>query len=231
MAKVDLDIYRSKNEIFTNAFNSIVAKVCLKHEQEKFKTFLLTGCEPKVGTTTIATELAIALSIAGWKTLLLDCDMRKMVKYKRLGDQVKAGLVDYVKGNASLEEITYHTNWKMLDYISSGDIDEDDTLKVIYSNDFGKLFDKLKREYDYVIMDSPSVNSSVDPMILSVKADASIIVCSLDGRNSKYLTKARESLEEDGANIIGVIQNKVEEENYKKYTKDYDYFINKHYVK
>ncbi len=225
-----IELYRCKNKVVNNAFNSVVANICLQHERNNYKSFLLTGCEPWVGTTTMAVELAISLSIAGWKTLLLDCDMRKKAEYKRIGSSITFGLVDYVRGIASEEEITCQTNWSRLDYISSGYMKDSDPLRMIYSHNLELLLSKLREKYDYIIMDVPSINSSVDSLILSVKADATIIIAALDGQNKKYLSDARKKLEKEGANIIGVIQNKVSVNEYKKYTKDYDYFLRKQYL-
>jgi capsular exopolysaccharide synthesis family protein len=225
-----VELYRTKNKVVTNAFNSVVANICLQHERNDYKTFLLTGCEPWVGTTTMSMELAISLSIAGWKTLLLDCDMRKDMEYKAKGSETNYGLVDYVRGIATSEDIICPTNWEGLDYVSSGYMKNDDPLKMLYSHNLQVFIKKRSQEYDYIIMDVPSINASVDSLILSVKADATILVAALDGQNKKYLENARKKLIKEGANVIGVIQNKVDVKEYRKYTKDYDYHLKKQYL-
>lgn len=226
-----ISLYRCNNRIVNDAFDSVVANICLQHEKNNYKSFLLTGCEPGVGTTTISVELAISLSIAGWNTLLLDCDMRKNMKYKRLNEEAIFGLADYVKGTVFENDIIYQTDWKGLDYVPCGIIGNDTPLRMLYSQNMSRLMNTLHSDYDYIIIDVPSINSSVDSHILSVKSDATILIAALDGSSRRYLEDAREHLIKDGANVIGVIQNKVAMNAYKAFTKDYDYFNKKRYLK
>lgn len=225
-----ISLYLCDNKTVNDAFDSTVANICLQHEQKGYKFFLLTGCEPGVGTTTISVELAISLSIAGWKTLLLDCDMRKVKKYKRLNDDTVYGLADYVNGNVMRNEIICHTNWRQLDYISSGAVVNDSPLRMLYSQKMSYLLKELCEEYDYIITDVPSLNSSVDAQILATKADATILVASLDGANKKNLEEARENLDKKGANLIGIIQNKAHIDEYKTFVRNYDYFNDEKYL-
>jgi Mrp family chromosome partitioning ATPase len=101
---------------------------------------------------------------------------------------------------------------------------------MLYANNLQIFIKKSSQEYDYIIMDVPSISASVDSLILSVKADATILVAALDGQNKKYLENARKKLIKEGANVIGVIQNKVDVKEYRKYTKDYDYHLKKQYL-
>lgn len=226
-----ITLYRCENKIVNDAFDNIVANICLQKEKKGYKSFLLTGCEAGVGTTTIAVELAISLSMAGWKTLLLDCDMRKDTEYKRLNKDAKKGLTDYVKGLATMDDIICRTNWSLLDFIPGGSIEDENPLRMLYSQNLTNLMELLTDEYDYIILDVPSVNSSVDSHILSVKCDATLLVASLDGNSKKYLENSRDTLLKDGANLIGVIGNMVSLDQYKHYIKDYDYFNKQKYAR
>lgn len=231
MNNITINLYRTTNSVVTDAFDNVVANVCLQRDRKGYKSFLLTGCEPGVGTTTVAVELAISLSHTGWKTLLLDADMRKNTAYKRLSDNVIIGLTDYISGKSDEESIIYKTNMELLDYIPCGNVKNSNPLRMLYSQHMSKLLSILNNEYDFVIIDVPAVNSSVDPHILSVKADATILVTTLNGASRKYLEEARDRLAKDGANIIGVIQNRVSTEAYKEYIKDFDYFTEKKYLR
>lgn len=225
-----IELYQTSNSVVIDAFDNVVANVCLHREKNGYKSFMLTGCEPSVGTTTIAVELSIALARTGWRTLLLDADMRKNTAYKRLNENIFVGLTDYILGKTDEASIIYGTNTDLLDYIPCGNIKGNNPLRMLYSHRTTKLLSVLNSAYDFILIDVPALNSSVDPHILSVKADATILVAALDGSSKKYLEEARERLIKDGANIIGVIQNKVSMEAYKDYLKDYDYFTEKKYL-
>ena len=225
-----VSLYKNSSSKVTDAFDNVVANICLQREKKGYKSYLLTGVEPGVGTTTVAIELAMALAETGWKTLLLDADMRKNSAYKRLGENLFVGMTDYIRGSVDETKIIYGTNIENLDYVPCGNVKDSNQLRMLYSHRMSKILNILNACYDYVIIDVPALNSAVDPHIFAMKTDATIIVAALDGSSKKMLEEARDKLVKDGANIIGVIENKVTMEAYKDYKKDFDYFTEKKYL-
>lgn len=228
--KKTIELYRNSNPIVVDAFDTVVANICLQHERHNYKSFLITGCEPSVGTTSISIQLAMSLALTGWHTLLLDGDMRKNSNYKRLSENIFIGLADYIRGNAEESDIIYPTNINTLDYIPFGNLKDESPLRVLYSQNLSILLTSLHQMYDYIIIDAPAANTSVDSHIMSVKANATILVSTLDGSSRKYLEQAREQISKSGGNVIGVIPNKASIASYKEYVKDFDYFSNKRYL-
>lgn len=229
--KNHVDLYRCEDQIINDAYDRAVVNIFLQKEKQKYKSFLLCGSEPGVGTTSISMELAISLSVAGWKTILVDGDLRKGTRYKRLNERLTLGLSNYICGEAQMEDIIAGTNWELLDYIPCGTAGEESPVRMLCSVAMERVLKNLQESYDYIIMDVPSLNSSVDAQILAAKADASILVAALNNSNRKRLEEARKQLMNAGANLIGVIENKVQMDEYKKYIKDYDYFEQKKYAR
>ena len=226
-----INLYRCNDEIINDAYDRAVVNIYLQKEKNGYKSYLLCGSEAGVGTTSTSVELAISLSVAGWKTILVDGDLRKGNKYKRLNEENQIGLSDYVCGSASWEECIYQTNWDGLNYIPCGNAQKESPVRMLCSVSMDKVMKKLQEEYDFIIIDVPSLNSSVDAQILTVKTDASILVTALNSAKKKTLEEARKQLVAAGGNLIGVIENKVDMDEYKKYIKDYDYFKQKKYAK
>ena len=86
---------------------------------------MLTGCSALTGTTSTCIGLAIAVANTQRKTLLIDCDMRKIVKYKKLNEQATTGLSDFLSQEhlqeiMKPEEVFYETNIENLTYIPCG---------------------------------------------------------------------------------------------------------------
>ena len=71
------EIYRSNNQTLNDAYDRIAAEIHIKKQKKDYKTFLVTGCESGVGSTTVVISLATSMALAGWKTALVDVDMRK----------------------------------------------------------------------------------------------------------------------------------------------------------
>ena len=225
-----LDLYRHKNQILNDAFDRVVVNIHLQKQKNGYKTFLLCGTEPMVGTTTIAINLAISLAVSGWKTVLVDADMRKREEYKRLNENAEKSLVEYLEGKLEMEEIIYDTNLKKLDYIPSIGKGQS-PVRLLCSSKMELLLKRLNEEYDFVLLDLPSMNASVDSHILAAKSDAICLIASLGESTKTCLKAAKKTLDEMGANTIGIIINKVEKEEYKQHMKNFDYFKKCKYAK
>lgn len=226
-----INLYRCKDQVVNDAFDRAIVNIYAKREKCDYKSYVLCGSEAGVGTTSVAVEMAIALSVAGWKTILIDGDLRKDADYKRLNQKVEKGLADYVQENASKEGIIYETNWPSLEYIPCGTDETESPVRILCSVRMEGLMVELREQYDYIIIDAPSINSSVDGQIFATKADATILVAAMNMSGKKNLTEAKKKFEAAGANVIGVIENMVEIDEYKKYIKDFDYFKKQKYAK
>lgn len=226
-----VELYRCKDEIINDAYDRAVVNIFLQKEKNGKRSFLLCGSDAGVGTTSISVELAISLSVAGWRTILLDGDLRKGNTYKRLNEAARIGLSDYICEDASMHEIIYETNWELLSYIPCGMSSEESPVRQLCSSKLDALMQALYEEYDFIIIDAPSINSSVDAQLFAVKADASILVTAMNDSTQKSLEEARKQLEKAGGKVIGVIENKVAMDEYKKYIRDFDYFKRKRFLK
>ncbi len=225
-----VEIYRNNSSLVNDAFDNAVLNLCINKEKYGYKVFYICGCETGVGATSVSVELSISLAGAGLKTLLFDGDLRKDGRFKHLNEETGKGIADYIIGKTGLDEIINETNRENLFYISGGIHHVDSTLKILYSSKMGEMLEKFSNDFDYVIIDGPSISSSVDSSFYGQRADATILVASMDGAKKKYLEQAYERLLKSEVNVIGVIANKAGLEAYKEYAKDYDYFKNKKFI-
>ena len=224
-------LYRSESSVVTDAFDRTIFNICLQREKYGHKTFLLCGCEPRVGTTTVSVELSIALALAGWKVLLMDGNFRKEKEYKRLNDGVAIGMAEYIAGKVEKKDIIKKTNWDGLDYLPSGNVDDTTPLHLLYANKMVHIIDEVKNNYDFVIVDAPALSAVVDASILAAKTDATILVAAMNGKRRKLLEQTYEQMIAGEVNVIGVIENRVSMKEYKKYITNFNYFRNKIYAK
>lgn len=222
-----IDLYRNDNQVIIDAFDRIVVDIFMEKQQNQRKSFVICGCNPGAGTTSTSVELAISLSVSGWRTVLVDADLRKDGRYKRLNQKAEAGLSDYIVKGCPAETICLSTNWQGLDYIACGKSLEETPVKLLCSVRMGELLEYLNQSYDFIIFDVPSLNSAVDAKIMGAKADCTFLVVEAGETTFKNLSEAQKNLEEVGANVAGVIVNKVSLEEYEKVVRDYNYFHDK----
>lgn len=223
---IPLELYRNKNQIINDAYDRLAAGIHRHRKNGSISTVTLTGCQPGAGTTTIAISLAISMATSGLHTILLDTDMKKGSRYKRLNQKLEAGLSDYLTTKIPVETIINETNIENLWYISCGSISEN-AVELLCSNKFEKLLGSLKANFDIAVFDSPSLNASVDASILASKTEAVILVAEQFKTKIPQIRAAKRELENVGANLLGVVLNHVNKDEYKRYLKNYDYFQNR----
>jgi capsular exopolysaccharide synthesis family protein len=219
-----INLYREESPLINDAIDRTVVKVFKRKSVNDGKMILLIGCSPASGTTAISINLAIALSLAGRKTLLVDCDLRKSSKYKRLGDVSRFGLSDFLAGKVNKDDIIHNTNHKLLDYIACGEIQQS-PVKLLCSADMVELAGFVKKEYEYIIVDTPPITVSPDADILFPVVDGIALVAGLGRTTKKQIWDTRRSIQGYPDKYYGLIINKVDLKQYGRYVTNYNYFL------
>lgn len=217
-------VYDQDNQAVQDAYAMLTANIHLNEREHRYKTLALTSCKPRVGKTTIAISLAIAMAGAGWKVLLVDGDMRKPPSDKRLGDESLLGLSDYLAGEAELRDTLCRTNIHNLTYLHGGE-SRQNPIGLLCSTRFEELSRVAKEEYHFVVFDTPALSSVVDASLIAARVDATLLVVEMGETSLDSLVPAKEQLEKVNANIMGIVLNKVKKYDYKKYFGSFDYFL------
>lgn len=225
-----LEIYKNDNFVLKDAFDQTVMNLHILKKQNGYKSFVVCGCEAGDGNTTVAINLAAALADSGWKTVLIDGDMRKKNDYKRLNENAKQGLSDYLLGRSSLEKVIYETTTDNLSYISCGKL-IDNPVRLLCSGKMDEAREELTKKFEFIIFDMPAINAAIDAKVIAVNTDATILVSSMGKTTKKGLIEAANALTDVNANLIGTIINKTDMSQYVADHEDYDYFQNERYIK
>ena len=215
MAKMNqpIEFNNNRNNFINDAIDRIVVEIHLKKQKSGYKKLMLTGCEPGVGTTTVAISLAISMAASGWKTVLIDGDLRKTANHRRLIQKAEIGLSDYLSGEVLYPQTIYDTNHKNLFYIPSGS-KAVNPISLLCSDRVDEVLNQLCQDYDYIILDMPSITSSVDPNVMAGKADGVILISEYDKTDIRNVRRSRDIIKKAGGNIAGIILNKINTKEY-----------------
>lgn len=155
------------------------------------KVLLITSALAQEGKSTIATALATAWSLAGQRTLLVECDLRRPTLAARLGIKPEPGLTDYLVGEASPAEVlqTLAPPAAPINGDRPADGAEAASFAVIVAGSRARqpaellrsarcqsFFDEVKEAYDVVIVDSCPLLSVADTLELLPLSDA-VVIC------------------------------------------------------
>ena len=160
------------------------------------------------GKSLISSNLAVAFSEVGRRTLLIDGDTRRGDAHKLLGRQQSPGLIDYLKQRAG-QEIIQTTEHANLHFIGCGSRGAS-TPELLASSRMAHFMGTLKRSYDVIIVDTPPLAAGGDAVILSTLAGHLAIVIRT-GSTERHLAQAKlEQLTRLPIRILGAILNDVD---------------------
>lgn len=197
----------------------------------EIKIVMLTSCIPGEGKSETSFALASSLADIGKKTLLIDGDIRKSVLVAKHGIKGKInGLTQYLSGQKKQEEVIYRTNVENLDLIAAGPY-APNPAELLEEKEFKDLLGRVRKEYDYVIIDTPPMSNLIDGAIVAKSCDGAVLVIESGAVSYRVARKVKEQLERSGCRILGSVINKAEAKNMggyynKYYKKAYD----KYYV-
>jgi tyrosine-protein kinase Etk/Wzc len=188
------------------------------------KTILVTSAAAQEGKSTTSVNIAGTLAQANFKTLLLDADLRKPRLHNIFNQKRFPGFTDYFFGQATYEDIIRPTEVNNLDYITAGTIPPNPS-EILGSDQMEGFLKKLKKEYDYIIIDSPPVIAVTDSEIISSIVDGTILVVSANNTEMELMEKAISLLNQEHSTFIGVILNNFSyRSGYGSYYKYYYYY-------
>ena len=194
------------------------------------KVVAVTSCTPNEGKSSISMKLARAFAEAGNKTILIDADMRKSVLVGRYRTkQVKRGLTHCLAGRATADDVICETNIDNLYVIFAGPVPPNPS-ELLGSEGFDGLVSTLRKDFDYVIIDTPPLGSVIDAAVAAKFCDGAVMVIESNAISYKFAQGVKDQLEKTGAKILGVILNKVDL-NTKKYYGHYGRYYGKYYGK
>ncbi len=127
------------------------------------------------GKTFVAVNLASIISLLGRKTLLVGLDLRKPRIHKILGMDNATGMSTFLSGNGKYEEVIRKTNIENLWFATAGPIPPN-PAELIERSTMAEFLERARKQFDYIIIDTPPVAIVTDAMLLARLADTTLFV-------------------------------------------------------
>ena len=178
---------------------------------KKLKTIVVTSSGPREGKTTTVINLGCAFAQANKKVLIVDSDLRNVSFHRLFKLSNDFGLTSAILGQKKLDEVVHKDVYMPnLDILTSGPKIAN-PAELIASKNTRDLMDMIKKSiYDIVIFDSPPTLAVTDAKLLSGIVDGIILIVQSGKVPRDVAIKAKESLTEVGANILGVVLNNLD---------------------
>jgi capsular exopolysaccharide synthesis family protein len=182
--------------------------------QRDTKVIMVTSSRPREGKTTIAMRLAIAMTQAGSRVVLVDGDMRRGRIHRSFDLERSPGLSDYLTGQkkaASVDDILHapHPTLPGFFVITTGET-RNDAPEIIESPNAQALIEELKNRFDHVIIDSPPVLGLADCYPLLRLSDGVAFVVRANFTTYSEASASVQALAAGGARFFGFVLNRVD---------------------
>lgn len=197
--------------VISEKFRGIRTNILFSTADNDVQTIVFTSEKPAAGKSTLSANVAITYAQAGYKTLLIDGDMRKPTQHYIFNTDNMDGFSNLIINKTDYNKAIHKTDIVNLDLLTSGPIPPNPS-ELIGSEKSLEVFDYLRSEYDFIIIDTPPVNTVTDAQLFSEIAKYVVYVVDVQKNDRNAVKKGKELIEKAGAKILGVVLNKAPED-------------------
>jgi succinoglycan biosynthesis transport protein ExoP len=203
------------------AFQTLRTGLLFASGGRRDKVLLVTSGAPQDGKSTVVADLARTIAAAGESVVVVDCDLRRSQVAKLLGVRRTQGLSNYLAEPAPRSWKEYATEAAPnLTVLPTGPVPPN-PVDLLNLDRFRELLKDLRKQFDWVLLDSPPVSSVSDAVVLASLAEMVLVVIRHDQTDKDVVRRGLSRLRGAGAKVIGAVLNAVDMT--KSYNREYYY--------
>ena len=173
----------------------------------QIKSIIVTSSVSKEGKSTVTANLASAMAQVGHKVLLIDANLHHPMQHHIWNTNNEGGLsnviAEQLNPRIAIQEVMLN-----LDLLTSGVIPPSPAT-LLDSQRMRILMDYWSESYDFVIIDTPSIDLAADAPIMGRMADGVLLVVKPGAVERAKANFTKEILEQSGQNILGIVFNSI----------------------
>jgi capsular exopolysaccharide synthesis family protein len=219
-----------KRSPIAEAYRHLRTSILLSTAGRPPRTLLITSSVPSEGKTTTAINTAISLAQTGARVLIIDADMRRPRLHSIFDLSNNNGLSSLLSSEVAESEISSAIQQDKLSglFIMTAGPLPPNPAELLGSEQMLKLVTAVTPSFTHVIIDSPPIAAFTDGVLIASMVEGVLLVV-LSGKNSrKVVARARKSLQDVGARIIGVVLNRADTSSTSEYYYN-SYYSHYHY--
>ena len=177
-ARNNLAVFLKPKSTVSESFRALRSNIQFlfsRKTRDKCKTVVVTSSVSGEGKTFVSINLATVFALGGKKTILVGLDLRKPKIFEDFEITNDIGVVNYLIGEESRENIIQKSMIPNLDVITSGPVPPNPS-ELLISPATEELINSLKEEYDYIVLDTPPIGLVSDAIELVKYADSTIYI-------------------------------------------------------
>jgi len=189
-------VFENQNNLMSETFRNVRTNLqfMLKNDQ---KVILVTSTVSGEGKSFISANLAISLSLLGKKVVIVGLDIRKPGLNKVFNiSRKEQGITQYLSNpEKNLMDFVQPSDVSKSLYILPGGTVPPNPTELLARDGLDKAIETLKKNFDYVILDTAPVGMVTDTLLIGRVADLSVYVCRADYTRKAEFTLVNELAE------------------------------------
>ena len=189
-------VFENQNNLMSETFRNIRTNLQFMLENDK-KVILVTSTVSGEGKSFISANLAISLSLLGKKVIIVGLDIRKPGLNKVFNiPRKEVGITQYLANpEKNLMDLVQPSDVSKNLYILPGGTVPPNPTELLARDGLDKAIETLKKNFDYVILDTAPVGMVTDTLLIGRVADLSVYVCRADYTHKNEYTLINELAE------------------------------------
>ena len=211
------DVLRDPLGLYAEAIRGLQGSVMMARiGNRRARTVLITSAQKDEGKTSTAASLARVLAMGGYRTLLLDADMRAPSVHLTLGMPEQAGLSELLTGRANFAQVIRQDFGSYAHVMQAGSALPNPTA-ALGSSQMQWVLRALEETYDFVIIDSPPVMSAADARVLTKMTDVTVLVTRWSSTSRRVVGRTLKMLSGATGRRVGILLTRVNLRRYRRY--------------
>lgn len=218
----EIPVIENPGSTIAESFRSVRTNLKYFVKDTKCPVISVSSTITAEGKTFISINLASIIAMSGKKVLLVGLDLRKPRIHKILGIRNKEGLSDFLIGEKEYKDVKNKTDLENLWYTPSGPVPPN-PAELIESSRMNEFINAAKKEFDFIIIDTPPVAIVTDALLVSPLTDFYIFVVRQRYTSRNTLDLIEELHRNENIKSIGIVINDISISGYYGYGLRYGY--------
>lgn len=171
---------------------------------EALHVLMVTSAQKGEGKTTLATQLAASLARAWKRVLVIDGDLRHPAAHKLFDTPLEPGLAEVLRGEVEATDAVRATPLSRLWILPAGNGDTH-AIQALAQDSVRTLFEQLKQQYDFIIIDTPPVLPVTDTLLVGQHVDGVLYAILRDVSRAPAVYAAQQKLAPLGVHTLGAV--------------------------
>ena len=235
MKKIEITRFAKPDYVTAEGLNTLVTN--LSYCGKNIRRIMITSRYAGEGKSYVAMNLMNTLAGIGRRVVLVDTDLRAsgiQSNYRlRSNEDTMEGLSEYLSGHCSINDVLYETNIPNAYLVPAGH-EAPNPLQLLETDAMRQLVEKLRDDFDIVLLDTPPVGILADAIALAKYCDGALLVVAYRQGKQREIGDAVANIQQTGCKVLGAVLNDVKFKNlsnrhYYYNSKRYSSYYNKRY--